>query len=417
VASILAMAAHVDGRAASVVDMTGLAQKGGAVFSHVRIGETETTTIGGRVPAASTNVLIACDLLSAAGPDALSLYAKDRTIAVGNADFAPTADFVTDRDVRFDGDEQGKRIAAAVKSYDSAPASHLAETNLGDAIYSNMIMLGFAWQKGVVPVSSRALYRAIRLNGVEAEANLQAFELGRKAAFDPAARGAREDDVPTPETMPLDELIAHRVKELTAYQDAAYARRYLDRVEKVRAAEAPLGSEALTRAVAVSLYKLMAYKDEYEVARLYSDGRFAQYRAETFKGGKAKVWLAPPLLARKGPDGKPRKMAFSPWMLDLAFPTLAKLKGLRGGPLDIFGKTAERRMERGLIRDFEADVDKLVARLSKDLLPLAVKLAEVPQQIRGFGHVKDASVGPAKAEAKRLWKDWEKAEERELVEA
>src|SRR5215218_6245928 len=177
VASILAMAAHVDGRAASVVDMTGLAQKGGAVFSHVRIGEAEETTIGGRVPAASANVLIACDLLSAAGPDALALYAKDRTVAVGNADFAPTADFVTDRDVRFDGDAQGRRIAAACKSYDSAPATHLAEANLGDAIYSNMIMLGFAWQKGQIPVSSRALYRAIRLNGVEAEANLQAFEL------------------------------------------------------------------------------------------------------------------------------------------------------------------------------------------------------------------------------------------------
>jgi indolepyruvate ferredoxin oxidoreductase len=417
VASILAMAAHVDGRAASVVDMTGLAQKGGAVFSHVRIGEAETTTIGGRVPAASTNVLIACDLLSAAGPDALALYAKDRTIAVGNADFAPTADFVTDRDVRFDGDEQGGRIAAAVKSYDAAPASHLAETNLGDAIYSNMIMLGFAWQKGVVPVSSRALYRAIRLNGVEAEANLQAFELGRKAAFDPAARGQREDDVPTPETMPLDELIAHRVRELTAYQDKAYADRYLAKVEKVRAAEAPLGSDDLTRAVAVSLYKLMAYKDEYEVARLYSDGRFANYRAETFKGGKAKVWLSPPVLARKGPDGKPRKMAFSPWMLDLAFPTLAKLKGLRGTPLDIFGMTAERKMERALARDFEVDIDRMVQGLNKDRHHLAVKLAEVPQQIRGFGHVKDASVGPAKAEAKRLWKDWEKVSERELAEA
>ncbi len=407
VASILAMAAHVDGRAASVVDMTGLAQKGGAVFSHVRIGETETTTIGGRVPAASANVLIACDLLSAAGPDALALYAKDRTVAVGNADFAPTADFVTDRDVRFDADEQGRRIAAATRSYDAAPASHLAETGLGDAIYANMIMLGFAWQKGVIPVSSRALYRAIRLNGVEAEANLQAFELGRKAAFDPTARGKREDDVPTPETMPLDELIAHRARELGAYQNKAYADRYLARIEKVRAAEAPLGSTDLTRAAAVSLYKLMAYKDEYEVARLYSDGRFADYRAQTFKGGKAKVWLAPPLLARKGPDGKPKKMAFSPWMLDLAFPTLAKLKGLRGGPLDIFGGTAERRMERGLIVDFEADLDRLVAGLDADRHHIAVKLAQVPQQIRGFGHVKDASVGPAKAEAKRLWKQWD----------
>ncbi|RAK62867.1 indolepyruvate ferredoxin oxidoreductase family protein [Phenylobacterium kunshanense] len=407
VASILAMAAHVDGRAASVVDMTGLAQKGGAVFSHVRIGETEATIVGGRVPAASANVLIACDLLSAAGADALALYAKDRTVAVGNADFAPTADFVTDRDVRFDADEQGRRIAGAVKSYDAAPASHLAETSLGDAIYANMIMLGFAWQKGVVPVSSRALYRAIRLNGVEAEANLQAFELGRKAAFDPSFRGKREDDVPTPQTLPLDELIAHRVKELTAYQDAAYASRYLAQVEKVRAAEAPLGSEALTRAVAVSLYKLMAYKDEYEVARLYSDGRFASYRAETFKGGKAKVWLAPPLLARKGPDGKPRKMAFSPWMLDLAFPTLAKLKGLRGGPLDVFGMTAERKMERQLVRDFEVQVDRLAAGLTPGRLPLAVQIAEVPQAIRGFGHVKEASVGPAKATARRLWSEWE----------
>ncbi len=407
VASILAMAAHVDGRSASVVDMTGLAQKGGAVFSHVRIGETETTVIGGRVPAASANVLIACDLLSAAGPDALALYAKDRTVAVGNADFAPTADFVSDRDVRFDADEQGGRIAAATHSYDAAPASQLAEVNMGDAIYANMIMLGFAWQKGVIPVSSRALYRSIRLNGVELDANLQAFELGRKAAHDPAARGKREDDVPTPETMPLDDLIAHRAGELAAYQNKAYADRYRAKIEQVRAAESVLGSTALTRAAAVSLYKLMAYKDEYEVARLYSDGRFAKYREQTFKGGKAKVWLAPPLLARKGPDGKPTKMAFSPWMLDLAFPTLAKLKGLRGSALDVFGYTAERKMERGLIAAFEADLDRVMAGLTEDRLGHAVKLAAVPQQIRGFGHVKDASVGPAKAEATRLWAEWE----------
>src|SRR5262249_21321893 len=153
----------------SVVDMTGLAQKGGAVFSHVRIGETEETVIGGRVPAASAHLLIACDLLSAAGADAPALYAKDRTGGVGHAHFAPAADFVTDRDVRFDADAQGRRLAAACKSYDAAPATHLAEANLGDAIFSNMIMLGFAWQKGVIPLSSRAIYRAIRLNGVAAE--------------------------------------------------------------------------------------------------------------------------------------------------------------------------------------------------------------------------------------------------------
>ena len=408
VASILAMAAHVDGRSASVVDMTGLAQKGGAVFSHVRIGETEETIVGGRVPQASANVLIACDVLSAAGADALALYAKDRTIALGNDDFAPTADFVTDRDIRFDADATGARLTAAVKSYDALPAQSLAVEELGDAIYANMIMLGFAWQKGVVPVSSRALYRAIRLNGVDAEANLQAFELGRKAAFDPETRGKREDDVPTPETLPLDELIAHRTEELTAYQSAAYAKRYLDRVERVRAAEAPLGSTALTRAVAVNLYKLMAYKDEYEVARLYTDGRWAAYRDETFKGGKAKVWLSPPIIAPKAPDGRPKKIAFGGWMLDAAFPLIARLKGLRGGPLDIFGLTADRKMERGLIADYEKGVDRLVAELTPERLTLAAQIAAVPQQIRGYGHIKDASVGPAKAAEKRLWSQWEK---------
>ncbi len=411
VASILAMAAHVDARAASVVDMTGLAQKGGAVFSHVRIGETEETVVGGRVPAASAHVLIACDLLSAGGADALALYAKDRTIAVGNSDFAPTADFVTDRDIRFDADTQGKRLAAAVKSYDAMPAQNLAVNNLGDAIYANMIMLGFAWQKGVIPVSSRALYRAIRLNGVDAEANLQAFELGRKAAHDPAERGKREDDVPTPETMPLDDLIAHRAKELTAYQNGAYAARYLKLVNQVRSAEASLKSDALTRATAVNLYKLMAYKDEYEVARLYSDGRFQAYRNGTFRGGKTKVWLAPPLIARKGKDGRPQKIAFGGWMLDAAFPIMARMKGLRGTALDIFGYTSERRMERGLIADYEAGLAKLTAGLSSERLATAVQIASIPQKIRGYGHVKDASLGPAKAEEKALWARWEKQSE------
>jgi indolepyruvate ferredoxin oxidoreductase len=410
VASILAMAGHVDGRAASVVDMTGLAQKGGAVFSHVRIGETEQTVVGGRVPSASAHVLIACDTLVAAGADALALYAKDRTVAVGNGDFAPTADFVSDRDVRFDAAAEARRIAAATKSYDSAPAHSLAERELGDAIYANMVMLGFAWQKGLVPVSSRALYRAIRLNGVDAESNLQAFELGRKAAHAPHEL-AETHHAPAPETMPLDELIAHRTRELTAYQNAAYARGYLDRVGKVRAAEAKLGSEALTRAVATNLYKLMAYKDEYEVARLYSDGRFAAYRGESFKGGKAKVLLSPPLIAPKDAEGRPRKMAFGGWMLKAGFPVIARLKGLRGTPLDLFGWTAERKLERKLLADYEAGVDRLLAGLSPERLPLAVQIARVPDQIRGFGHVKEASVGPAKAEEQKLWGEWEQTRE------
>ncbi|OYW28564.1 MAG: indolepyruvate ferredoxin oxidoreductase, partial [Caulobacter sp. 12-67-6] len=203
VASILAMAAHIDGRSGSVVDMTGLAQKGGSVFSHVKIGETEDTVVGGRVPAASTDVLIACDLLVAASPEGLSLYAKDRTRAFGNSDFAPTADFVTSRDVKFDSSAMARRVKGATKSFDACPAQHLAESQFGDAIFANMIMVGFAWQRGVIPLSSRALYRAIKLNGVEADANLQAFELGRRIAHDPSAAGPKVEAVATPETMSL----------------------------------------------------------------------------------------------------------------------------------------------------------------------------------------------------------------------
>jgi indolepyruvate ferredoxin oxidoreductase len=404
VAAILAMAAHVDGRAASVVDMTGLAQKGGAVFSHVRIGETEASGVGGRTPAASAHVLIACDLLVAAGAEALALYARDRTAAVGDCDVAPTADFITDRDVRFDAPAQARRIAAAVKSFEGVAAHRLAETRLGDAIYANMIMLGFAWQKGLVPVSSRALYRAIRLNDVDAEDNLQAFELGRRAAFAPAET-APDPAPPTPSTMPLEALIGHRARELEAYQDAAYARRYRARVEAV----AGLGSEELTRAAAANLFKLMAYKDEYEVARLYSDGRFRAVREATFKGGAAKVLLSPPLIAPKDAEGRPKKIAFGGWMLRWGFPALANLKRLRGTPLDPFGRTADRRLERKLLADYEAGLDRIVAEATPERLALAAKIAGVPDQIRGFGHVKAASVAPAEAEAKRLWAEWEKA--------
>jgi indolepyruvate ferredoxin oxidoreductase len=403
VASILAMAAHIDGRAASVVDMTGLAQKGGAVFSHVKIGAAETTVVGGRVPAASADVLIACDLLVAAGPEALALYAKGVTRAFGNADFSPTADFVTNRDVRFDAAAMSRRIGGAVKTYDEVPAQHLSETQFGDAIYANMMMLGFTWQRGVIPVSSRALYRAIKLNGVDAEANLQAFEVGRKAAVDPDFRGKAEADVVTPETMPLEELIAHRTAELTAYQNAAYAQRYLATVQKVAAG----GHDLLTRAVAISLYRLMAYKDEYEVARLYTDPRFAASLADTFKGGKAKVWMSPPIIAPKGRDGRPGKIAFGGWMLKFGFPVLSRLKGLRGTPLDLFGYTDERRMERRLIAQFEVMLDRVLAGLTQTRLPIAVKLAALPQAIRGYGFIKDAAVEAAAVEEAKLWVQWE----------
>ncbi|MDH4386993.1 MAG: indolepyruvate ferredoxin oxidoreductase family protein [Caulobacter sp.] len=407
VASILAMAAHVDGRSASVVDMTGLAQKGGSVFSHVKIGEDEASVVGGRIPAASADVLIACDLMVAASPEALALFSKQRTVAFGNADFSPTADFVSNRDVRYDTAGMARRIRGATKDYQACPSQALSQSKLGDEIYANMIMLGFAWQRGVIPVSSRALYRAIRLNGVDADANLQAFEVGRKAAVDPDFKGLPEDQTPTPETMPLAELIAHRTSELVGYQDQAYADRYAALVARTQTAEQALaGGDGLTRAVAINLYKLMAYKDEYEVARLYTDGRFAQELARTFKGGKAKVWMSPPLIAPKGADGKPRKIALGGWMLTTVMPVLARMKSLRGGPLDLFGRTAERRMERSLIRQYEVDLDRILSGLSGETHALALRIASLPQAIRGFGHVKDASVGLAEKERGKLLAQW-----------
>jgi indolepyruvate ferredoxin oxidoreductase len=406
-ASILAMAAHIDGLAASVVDMTGLAQKGGAVFSHVRLGQGDAPGVRGRVPAASAHLLIACDSLVAASPEALALYAKDRTVALANSDLQITADFVADRDARFEPDMLARRLASACKSFEACPAASLAKSRLGDSVFANMIMLGFAWQKGLVPVSSRALYRAIKLNGVAAAANLQAFELGRMFARDPASLERAKAPAARHATQPLDALIAHRAAELEAYQDEAYARRYLDRIAAVRSAEAPLGGEALARAAAVNLFRLMAYKDEYEVARLYADGRFAAELGQAFAGGKAKVWLAPPLFAPKGADGRPRKIAFGGWMLRYGFPGLARLKGLRGSPLDIFGGSAERRAERGLIARYEDTLARLAAGLTAANLPLAVEIAEAPGEIRGFGHVKDAAITATAAREAALWARWE----------
>jgi len=407
VASILGMAAHIDGRAASVVDMTGLAQKGGAVFSHVRIGAGEQAAVGGKVPAASAHVLIACDLLVAAGPDALALYAKDRTVAFGNDDFQPTADFITHRDLRFDAAPMAGRLKGACQRYEACPATHIAERQLGDSVFANMVMLGFAWQRGVVPVSARALYRAIRLNGVAADDNLQAFEAGRIFAHDPKRHDPSAAQAEAPETLALDTLIGNRAADLIAYQNYAYARRYLDRVSAMRAAEERVGGEALTRAVALNLYKLMAYKDEYEVARLYTDGAFAADLAGAFSQGRPKVWLAPPFLARKGPDGRPRKIAFGGWMLKAVFPLLARLKGLRGSPLDLFGASHERRMERGLIAEYEEGLGRIISGLSPARVALALEIAALPADIRGFGPVKEAAVSAARVSGAALWSRWE----------
>jgi indolepyruvate ferredoxin oxidoreductase len=400
------MASHLEGKACTVHDNTGLSQKNGAVTSHVRIAtnadDLATTQIG---PGGAT-VLLACDMVVADSPAALSKLAPGTTHAVVNGYLQPTAAFVQNPEARQDGAAMLKNLRAALggQGMDTVDATRLAIAVMGDSLYANPIMLGFAWQKGLIPLSGEAILRAIELNGVAVEANKRAFAWGRRAAHDPAAAEARIMPrpvvVPLPTAAPdLAALVERRVQFLTAYQNATYAKRYRDLVVRVAEAErARVGRhDELARAVAEGAFKLMAYKDEYEVARLYTNGDFAEKLKARFEGDiKVKVHLAPPLFARKDPvTGHLTKRAYGPWVLK-AFHVLARLRGLRGTALDVFGYTKERREERQLIEDYFRQMDGLVGALTPANHEIAVALARLPERMKGFGHIKDANIAAAK---------------------
>jgi indolepyruvate ferredoxin oxidoreductase len=411
IAAIIAMAAHIDGLAASTLDMTGLAQKGGPVLSHIRIAREPGDIRSGRTPTASADALVAGDLIVAAGPEALPLLDAERTRVAANVDVAPTAEFITDRTIRFQSAPLRRRVEKAAASFAGLNAEALAEEHLFDQLYANMILAGFAWAKGMVPVTLEALQEAIRLNGAGVQENLRAIDIGRIAALAPQRLAAPTPVRAAPAEWTLDALIAHRSEHLAGYQDGAYAQRYRTVMDHVRAAEAAAGlGEAFSRQVAVNLAKLMAYKDEYEVARLYTDGTWRKALNDTF-GGKFKVryHLAPPLIApRDKATGHLRKMAFGAWM-GPAFKVLARLKGLRGTRFDMFGRTAERRMERRLRNDYEADMIRLACELAPETHDIAVKLAALPDGLRGFGHVKEAAFDKLAADAGRLWRAYQLA--------
>jgi indolepyruvate ferredoxin oxidoreductase len=411
VGALLGMAAHIEGKGVSVLDMTGLAQKNGAVMSHVRIAVSPEALYSARIAAGDANAVIACDMVVAASPEAQSKMQPGRTRLVVNSAEVPTADFTRNPDWVFAADAMRDELEAAVGAAgaDFVDATRLATALLGDAIATNPFMLGYAYQKGLVPVSAAAIERAIELNAVAVAANRTAFLWGRRAAHDPA----RVERIATPpEVIPiaehlsrtLDEVIARRVEFLTEYQDARYAARYRALVDRVRAAEAAqnLGTK-LTEAVARYAFKLMAYKDEYEVARLYARPEFLQRVNAAFDGDfKLRFHLAPPLLNKPDPvTGEARKSQFGPWMLT-AFKVLARLKGLRGGPLDFFGRTAERRTERQLVADYERTVEELLAKLDRDRHSTAVAIATIPEEIRGYGHVKMRHLKAAKAKEAEL---------------
>ncbi len=421
VAQLLGMAAHLEGKGASVFDMTGLSQKNGAVYSHLWLFDDPHATAPAKVGLAEADMILGCDLIAAAGADTMRAVKPGETRAVVNSAVVPTAQFQTNPNLNIDGQMLEMAVGAKVGEarMHAVDASDLALKLLGNTIGANTFLIGYAFQHGTLPLSEAAIEQAITLNGVAVRFNLQAFRLGRLAAANMNAVMALLPKDPSGEAAPvftLDETVERRAEDLVGYQNAAYAARYRELVSKVREAEQRLGtgSEDLTAAVARYAYKLMAYKDEYEVARLYADAAFSQRLAGTFEGGyKLRFHLAPPLIARRDPvSGEQKKMEFGGWMLPV-FKSLASMKGLRGTFWDVFGHTKERKTERRLREDYFADMDRIAAKLTKANHTTAVALAEIPEQIRGYGHVKEKAITEADQAREALLAKFEKPGERD----
>ncbi len=469
IGALLGMAGHLEGKGASVLDQTGLAQKGGAVTTHIRIAKRPEDIHAVRIAAGEADLVVGCDMVVVNDYWALSKVRAERSQVVLNTYEAMPGTFTTRPDMQFPAADiiAGIRVALGGRDPLLLDATQLATALLGDAIASNLFILGYAWQQGLVPISFEALMRAVELNGAAVAMNQQAFAWGRLAAVDPQAvqqaaglvRNGHTDAERTPGPLhdlppgewegnewgataapretgderelrglpghgggsdvaflpldderlsrSLDELVERRVRFLTEYQDAAYAARYRALVDRVRTAEwDKAGSTALTETVARYYFKLMAYKDEYEVARLYTSGEFQRRLQQQFEGDfQVHFHLAPPLFAKKDEQGRLIKQEYGPWMLK-AFGLLAKLKFLRGGTFDIFGRTEERRGERQLIADYEQTVALLLEGLSDDRVALAVEIASIPEHIRGYGHVKEAHLHKAKAREAVLLAQW-----------
>ncbi len=399
VGALMGMAAHLEGKGASVLDMTGMSQKNGSVTSHVKVAKTPAHLRAQRIATGEADLILGCDMLTSGAYDAVSKMRPGRTFAIVNQHEQPPGTFAQNADWQYPSESVEALITESVggaQAVDFINATKLATALMGDSIASNLFMMGYAWQKGRIPLSEAALLRAIELNGVAVESNKRSFLWGRRAAVDfkrveKVATPAQAVVVQMPQS--LETVIKKRVEFLTGYQDAAYAATYEDLVQQVRSKETLLAlGNKLSTAVAKSLFKLMSYKDEYEVARLYTDGRFVEQLKTQFEGDfSLKFNLAPPLFAKKDAKGHLVKAEYGSWMWK-AFTVLAKFKGLRGGTFDIFGYTEERKMERALITEFRGVIAELLAGLSAANHEQAVAIANLPEKIRGFGHVKEKAV-------------------------
>ena len=406
VGAVIAMAAHLEGKSASVLDFMGFAQKGGSVLSFVRLADVPERLNQVRIDTQQADAVLACDMVVGASPEALQTVRRGRTRMVTNVHQIPVAESLKnpDADLQTDALLAKMRFAAGDELVETFDAQSLAEEFLGDTVTANILAMGYAWQRGLIPIGLPAMQRAITLNGIAVESNLLSFALGRLAAGNPAA--LRDDASAKVEDDSLEGLVARGIKHLTGYQNAAWAQRYETLVRRVQQAEqACVGSDAalpLACAVARSLQKLMSYKDEYEVARLFTDGGFRRQLADQFEGDvKLEFHRAPPLLSRPKNGQPPKKIVLGAWMLP-AMKLLAKGKALRGSWFDLFGHTAERRMERALVTQFEQRVEELIEQLTAGRLPAAILIAMLPLSMRGYGHIKIANVALARAREAEL---------------
>ena len=411
IGQLLGMAAHIEGKGIVTQDAAGLAQKGGATWSHVFIAQQQADILTTRISMASADLVMGCDPIVTAGKETLQRMRAGRTHVALNAHSTPTAAFVHQPNWQNPAEQCVAEVVQAVgeAGVSAFDADRVATQALGNSLYVNPMLLGYAWQKGWVPLSLASLMRAMELNDVAVAQNKAAFEWGRHCAHDwPAVQRllAPAQAVQWHRTPSVDELVVERETFLTAYQNAAYAQRYRAAVDRVRAAEAPLNKTTLTQAVAKNLFKLMAYKDEYEVARLHTDATFVKKISQQFEGNyRLHHHLAPPLWSDTNERGELQKQKFGPWVRH-AFALLKHLKFVRGTALDVFGYTHERRSERALIAQYLATLDAIVARLDASNHALAVELAQVPEAIKGFGHVKARHLARAQERWHTLQTQW-----------
>lgn len=406
IGALLGMAAHLEGKGCSIVDMAGLAQKGGAVVSHLKIAKSPDKIHATRVASRGADLLLGFDIVVTAGQEGLDKITPGKTKILVNSHQTITGHFTKNPDYIFPETamENDIKSVAGDANVEFIEAQDLATNLMGDSIMTNLFMVGYATQKGLIPLSSESIIEAIRLNGVSVTDNILAFNWGRLTAVDIlTVQGFAHKDKPVdPDhrlSESLGELIERRTRFLEDYQNRSYADIYHTALEKVRAREIDLGTEKLTRVIAQTLYRLMAYKDEYEVARLYTNGDFQRRLAQQFDGPvKLKFHLAPPLLARRNEKGELQKMTFGGWIMPV-FKILARLKFLRGTVLDIFSYTAERKMERQWVKDYLAAIESIVPTVTHDNLDEICTFMALPQQIRGYGHVKEAAHS-------RIQKEW-----------